>query len=160
MKKNKSTTTNTPQTTTHVQRENQTPQSPTGEKLIFNTKQIERMTTQQLRKQTKLRGIPISSKRKYFTSAKNLNSIYTHDRNMKKKIETINRQLKTQATQDKYQLDTQFNSYGQHCHVLEELPNNVFCNEFFTQENIDNVSYIRRHLENIATISPLIIPTL
>ena len=85
MKKNKSTTTNTPQTATHVQRENQTPQSPTGENLIFNTKQIERMTTQQLRRQTKLRGIPISSKRKYFTSAKNLNSIYTHDRNMKKK---------------------------------------------------------------------------
>ena len=43
------------------------------------------MTTQQLRRQTKLRGIPISYKRKYFTSAKNLNSIYTHDRNMKKK---------------------------------------------------------------------------
>ena len=85
MKKNKSTTTNTPQTATHVQHENQTHQSQTRENLIFDTKQIERMTTQQLRRQTKLRGIPISYKQKYFTSAKNLNSIYTHDRNMKKK---------------------------------------------------------------------------
>ena len=95
MKKNKSTTTNTPQTATHVQRENQTAQSRTGENLIFDTKQIERMTTQQLRRQTKLRGIPISYKQKYFTSAKNLNSIYTHDRNMKKKKQVTNTNIYT-----------------------------------------------------------------
>ena len=75
-------------------------------------------------------------------------------------IETIDHRLMVQATEDRYQLETQFNSYGKRYQVLEELRNNVFCNEFFTQENIDNVSYIRRHLENIATISPLIIPTL
>ena len=76
------------------------------------------------------------------------------------KIETIDHRLMVQATEDRYHLETQFNSYGKRYQVLEELRNNVFCNEFFTQENIDNVSYIRRHLENIATISPLIIPTL
>ena len=75
-------------------------------------------------------------------------------------IETIDHLLMVQATEDRYHLETQFNSYGKRYQVLEELRNNVFCNEFFTQENIDNVSYIRRHLENIATISPLIIPTL
>ena len=75
-------------------------------------------------------------------------------------IETIDHRLMVQATEDRYQLETQFNSYGKRYQVLEELRNNVFCNKFFTQENIDNVSYIRRHLENIATISPLIIPTL
>ena len=98
MKKNKSTTTNTPQTTTHVQRENQTAQSRTGENLIFDTKQIERMTTQQLRRQTKLRGIPISYKQKYFTSAKNLNSIYTHDRNMKKKLTSKQKHVYAEKT--------------------------------------------------------------
>ena len=75
-------------------------------------------------------------------------------------IETIDHRLMVQATEDRYQLETQVNSYGKRYQVLEELRNNVFCNKFFTQENIDNVSYIRRHLENIATISPLIIPTL
>jgi len=75
-------------------------------------------------------------------------------------IETIDHRLMVQATEDRYHLETQFNSYGKRYQVLEELRNNVFCNEFFTQENIDNVSYIRRYLENIATISPLIIPTL
>ena len=75
-------------------------------------------------------------------------------------IETIDHRLMVQATEDRYQLETQLNSYGKRYQVLEEIRNNLFCNEFFTQENIDNVSYIRRHLENIATISPLIIPTL
>ena len=75
-------------------------------------------------------------------------------------IETIDHRLMVQATEDRYQLETQVNSYGKRYQVLEELRNNVFCNKFFTQENIDNVSYIKRHLENIATISPLIIPTL
>ena len=75
-------------------------------------------------------------------------------------IETKDHRLMVQATEDRYHLETQFNSYGKRYQVLEELRNNIFCNEFFTQENIDNVSYIRRHLENIATVSPLIIPTL
>ena len=86
MEKKRPNTTNPPKTTTHVQREKQTTQSQTTENLIFDQKQIERMTTKQLRQQTTLRGIPIMSrKRKHFTTARNLNSIYTHDRNMKKK---------------------------------------------------------------------------
>ena len=76
--------TNPTKTTTHVQLEKQTTQSQTTENLIFDQKQIERMTTKQLREQTKLRKIPSSHKKKHFTTAQILNSIYSHDRNMKK----------------------------------------------------------------------------
>ena len=60
-------------------------------------------------------------------------------------------------------LKTQFNFYGKRYQVIKKLPNNLFCNEFFTQKNIDNVnyivtiidkireSYIEKHLENIVT---------
>ena len=61
--------------------------------LIFDKKQIERMTTKELREQAKLREIPICCKQKQFTAARNLNSIYTHDRNMKKKLTSKQKQV-------------------------------------------------------------------
>ena len=63
--------TNPTKTTTHVQLEKQTTQSQTTENLIFDQKQIERMTTKQLREQTKLRKIPSSHKKKTFYNSPN-----------------------------------------------------------------------------------------
>ena len=88
MTKNLPATTKTNQIITHIKYEKKTTQSQSAENIIFDKERIDAMTATELRQQTKLRGIPISRKRKRFTAAENLNSIYTHDENMKNMMNT------------------------------------------------------------------------
>ena len=144
--------TNPTKTTTHVQREKQTTQSQTTENLIFDQKQIERMTTKQLRQQTTLRGIPIMSrKRKHFTTARNLNSIYTHDRNMKKKRLTQKNAYTQKLIRRKSQIRPKLAIYKKSFHTS---PPHIKTTNF--NENLP-VSYSPHpHLQNLRQISPQI----
>ena len=88
MKKNIPAPTQTNQIITHIKYEKKTKQSQNTENIIFDKERIDAMTAPELRQQTKLRGIPLSRKRKRFTAAENLNSIYTHDENVKNMMNT------------------------------------------------------------------------
>ena len=88
MKKNIPAPTQTKQIITHIKYEKKTKQSQNTENIIFDKERIDEMTAPELRQQTKLRGIPLSRKRKRFTAAENLNSIYTHDENVKNMMNT------------------------------------------------------------------------
>ena len=88
MTKNLPATTKNNQIITHIKYEKKTTQSQSAKNIIFDKERIDAMTATELRQQTKLRGIPISRKRKRFTAAENLNSFYTHDENMKNMMNT------------------------------------------------------------------------
>lgn len=76
------------------------------------------------------------------------------------KIENLDKELAELQKEDIEEVESQLNMPGKGNEILQNVRNNIFCSAFFTQENIDNVSSIRKYLENIATIPSLIIPNL
>ena len=76
------------------------------------------------------------------------------------KIENLDDELAEFQKEDIEEFESELNMPGKGNEILLNVRNNIFCSAFFTQENIDNVSSIRKYLENIATIPSLIIPNL